>query len=123
MKINENMKVFEKDVYKRQIQTLPPSNMNRDDTGSPKNAQYGGVKRSRVSSQAWKRAIRDYFNTCLLYTSGGHHGRPIDTIEDVKNQGSYLSNYFQNESKESAIHKNWDLVDVYKRQDYYSSII
>ena len=21
---------------------------------------------------------------------GGHHGRPIDTIEDVKNQGSYL---------------------------------
>ena len=41
---------------------------------------------------------------------GGHHGRPIDTIEDVKNQGSYLSNYFQNESKESAIHKNWDLV-------------
>ena len=45
------------------IQTLPPSNMNRDDTGSPKTAQYGGVKRSRVSSQAWKRAIRDYFNT------------------------------------------------------------
>ena len=41
---------------------------------------------------------------------GGHHGRPIDTIEDVKNQGSYLSNYFQNESSESAIHKNWDLV-------------
>ncbi len=39
---------------------------------------------------------------------GGHHGRPIDTIEDVKNQGSYLSNYFQNESSESAIHKNWD---------------
>ena len=36
------------------IQTLPPSNMNRDDTGSPKTAQYGGVKRSRVSSQAWR---------------------------------------------------------------------
>lgn len=31
------------------IQTLPPSNMNRDDTGSPKTAQYGGVRRSRVS--------------------------------------------------------------------------
>lgn len=30
------------------IQTLPPSNMNRDDTGSPKTAQYGGVRRSRV---------------------------------------------------------------------------
>lgn len=44
------------------IQTLPPSNMNRDDTGSPKTAQYGGVKRSRVSSQSWKRAMREYFN-------------------------------------------------------------
>lgn len=44
------------------IQTLPPSNINRDDTGSPKTAQYGGVRRARVSSQAWKRAIRRYFN-------------------------------------------------------------
>ena len=45
------------------IQTLPPSNMNRDDTGSPKTAQYGGVRRSRVSSQSWKKAMREYFNT------------------------------------------------------------
>ncbi|MDD7305342.1 MAG: type I-E CRISPR-associated protein Cas7/Cse4/CasC [Peptoniphilaceae bacterium] len=43
------------------IQTLPPSNINRDDTGSPKTAQYGGVRRARVSSQAWKKAMRDYF--------------------------------------------------------------
>ena len=44
------------------IQTLPPSNINRDDTGSPKTAQYGGVRRARVSSQSWKRAIRKYFS-------------------------------------------------------------
>lgn len=43
------------------IQTLPPSNMNRDDSGSPKTALYGGVRRARVSSQAWKKAMRDYF--------------------------------------------------------------
>ena len=43
------------------IQILPPSNVNRDDTGSPKTARYGGVTRSRVSSQAWKKAMRDYF--------------------------------------------------------------
>lgn len=43
------------------IQVLPPSNVNRDDTGSPKTAVYGGVTRARVSSQAWKRAIREYF--------------------------------------------------------------
>lgn len=43
------------------IQSLPPSNINRDDTGSPKTAQYGGVRRARVSSQSWKRAMREYF--------------------------------------------------------------
>lgn len=43
------------------IQTLPPSNVNRDDTGSPKMAMYGGVRRARVSSQSWKRAMRQYF--------------------------------------------------------------
>lgn len=43
------------------LQTVPPSNINRDDTGSPKTAYFGGVKRSRVSSQAWKKAARDLF--------------------------------------------------------------
>lgn len=43
------------------VQTVPPANINRDDTGSPKMAQYGGVTRARVSSQCWKRAIRKYF--------------------------------------------------------------
>ena len=43
------------------IQTLPPSCVNRDDTGSPKTAVYGGVTRARVSSQSWKRAIRLMF--------------------------------------------------------------
>lgn len=40
------------------LQTVPPSNLNRDDAGSPKQAQYGGTRRARVSSQAWKRATR-----------------------------------------------------------------
>ncbi|MFI2105685.1 type I-E CRISPR-associated protein Cas7/Cse4/CasC [Isoptericola sp. NPDC019693] len=43
------------------LQTVPPSNLNRDDTGSPKSATYGGVRRARVSSQAWKRATRFAF--------------------------------------------------------------
>jgi CRISPR system Cascade subunit CasC len=43
------------------LQTVPPSNLNRDDTGSPKSATYGGVRRARVSSQAWKRATRFTF--------------------------------------------------------------
>ncbi|MBD3949621.1 type I-E CRISPR-associated protein Cas7/Cse4/CasC [Tuanshanicoccus lijuaniae] len=44
------------------IQSVPPSNINRDDTGSPKTAEYGGARRARVSSQSWKRAMRRYFN-------------------------------------------------------------
>lgn len=47
------------------LQTVPPSNLNRDDTGSPKTAVYGGVRRARVSSQAWKRAIRKDFTRLL----------------------------------------------------------
>lgn len=43
------------------LHTLPPSNINRDDTGAPKTATFGGVIRQRVSSQAWKRAIRHDF--------------------------------------------------------------
>jgi CRISPR system Cascade subunit CasC len=47
------------------LQTVPPSNLNRDDTGAPKSAMYGGVRRSRVSSQAWKRATRKAFDELL----------------------------------------------------------
>lgn len=35
-----------------------PSNLNRDDTGQPKTAKFGGAQRLRISSQAVKRAIR-----------------------------------------------------------------
>ncbi|MER7877666.1 type I-E CRISPR-associated protein Cas7/Cse4/CasC [Streptomyces solisilvae] len=48
------------------LQTVPPSNLNRDDTGAPKSAVYGGVPRARVSSQAWKRATRGYFKDAQL---------------------------------------------------------
>ena len=43
------------------LQTVPPSCINPDDTGSPKTAVYGGVLRARVSSQAWKHAMRAAF--------------------------------------------------------------
>src|ERR1022692_4886635 len=40
------------------LQSFAPSNLNRDDTGSPKDCEFGGVRRARVSSQCWKRSIR-----------------------------------------------------------------
>lgn len=47
------------------LQDIPPSNINRDDNGTPKQAVYGGVQRLRVSSQAWKRATRKHFENRL----------------------------------------------------------
>lgn len=40
------------------LQNYQPSNLNRDDTGSPKDAVFGGVLRGRISSQCLKRSIR-----------------------------------------------------------------
>lgn len=40
------------------IQSFPPANLNRDDTNMPKDCQFGGVRRARISSQCIKRAIR-----------------------------------------------------------------
>ena len=40
------------------IQNHAPSNLNRDDTGSPKSCIFGGVRRARISSQCIKRSIR-----------------------------------------------------------------
>ncbi|MFE4055244.1 type I-E CRISPR-associated protein Cas7/Cse4/CasC [Streptomyces sp. NPDC059096] len=43
------------------VQSVPFSNLNRDDTNSVKTVQYGNVWRTRVSSQSWKKATRDLF--------------------------------------------------------------
>ena len=40
------------------IQSFAPSNLNRDDTGSPKDTIFGGARRARISSQSLKRAAR-----------------------------------------------------------------
>jgi len=43
------------------IQNFAPSNLNRDDTGQPKSATFGGFRRARVSSQCGKRAAREWW--------------------------------------------------------------
>lgn len=47
------------------LQSIGPSNLNRDETGSPKDCIFGGVRRARISSQALKRAARDSFEQLL----------------------------------------------------------
>jgi CRISPR system Cascade subunit CasC len=41
------------------LQSVPVACLNRDDLNSPKTAIFGGVQRARVSSQCWKRAVRE----------------------------------------------------------------
>lgn len=62
------------------LQTVPPSCVNRDDTGSPKTAVYGGVTRARVSSQAWKHAMRLKFREML---SAGDIGQRTKLVVDL----------------------------------------
>lgn len=41
------------------LQNYAPANLNRDDSGSPKDAIFGGTSRGRISSQCLKRSIRN----------------------------------------------------------------
>lgn len=41
------------------IQSFAPANLNRDDTNNPKDCEFGGVRRARISSQCIKRSIRN----------------------------------------------------------------
>jgi len=47
------------------LQNFAPSNLNRDDTGAPKDALFGGTRRARVSSQCLKRAVRQHFSNLV----------------------------------------------------------
>ncbi|MBM6404833.1 type I-E CRISPR-associated protein Cas7/Cse4/CasC [Phycicoccus sp. CSK15P-2] len=62
------------------LQDLPPSNINRDDNGTPKQAVYGGVTRLRVSSQSWKRATRKQFADRLAKEQQGVRTRRLTAL-------------------------------------------
>jgi len=50
-------------IEQHMIQSFSPANLNRDDTNNPKDCEFGGVRRARISSQCIKRAIR----TCPVF--------------------------------------------------------
>ncbi len=56
------------------LQSFPTSCLNRDDVGAPKSAVFGGVSRARVSSQAWKRPIREMARELRPDLFGGTRG-------------------------------------------------
>lgn len=82
------------------LQTVPPSNVNRDDAGSPKQAMYGGVRRARVSSQAWKRATRKGFADVA-----GANMRPLATR--TKRLGELLQRCFETAGQDRDTAESW----------------
>ncbi|MCY3907821.1 MAG: type I-E CRISPR-associated protein Cas7/Cse4/CasC [Anaerolineaceae bacterium] len=48
------------------LQNFAPANLNRDDTGMPKDCEFGGYRRARISSQCFKRAVRQEFDAGLI---------------------------------------------------------
>ncbi len=72
------------------IQNFAPSNLNRDDTGSPKDAYFGGVRRARVSSQSFKRAMRMDFKAREILTRdeiGERTKRAHEAVRDLLKLG------------------------------------
>ena len=59
------------------LQSVPVACLNRDDFGSPKTALFGNVQRARVSSQCWKRAVRELMQEEAPALFGGQRTRLI----------------------------------------------
>lgn len=71
------------------IQSVPVACLNRDDLNSPKTAVFGGVQRARVSSQSWKRAIREMAKELAPEQFKGERTRLLfaPLIEEMKKVG------------------------------------
>lgn len=65
------------------LQNFAPSNLNRDDTGAPKDALFGGTRRARVSSQCSKRAMREFFKEKNDVLFASRTKRIVDTLKEM----------------------------------------
>ena len=65
------------------LQNFAPSCLNRDDTGAPKECEFGGYRRARISSQCIKRAIRDYFRDSQLFSEEDLAKRTLLTADEL----------------------------------------
>jgi CRISPR system Cascade subunit CasC len=104
------------------IQNFVPANLNRDDTGSPKDCEFGGHRRARISSQCLKRSIRTnkvFAETTKVPTSkrthylAGEitkklidpHGKPEEAAREVcvKLVGEYAKQMDKKNPEQSAV--------------------
>lgn len=90
------------------LQTVPPSCVNRDDTGSPKTAVYGGTVRARVSSQAWKHAMRKMFKDEIFEKEIGMRIRTSSLVEKIVDELDKLG-VEDSKKKEKVLKKFGDI--------------
>ena len=65
------------------IQNFAPSNLNRDENNAPKECLFGGSRRARISSQCFKRAIRQESNFHQLLEANGGSVRTRRLIVEI----------------------------------------
>lgn len=65
------------------LQNFAPSNLNRDDTGSPKDCEFGGYRRARISSQCLKRAMRTEFRDHALVSTNELATRTKRVLDEI----------------------------------------
>jgi CRISPR system Cascade subunit CasC len=80
------------------LQNFAPSNLNRDDTGAPKDCEFGGYRRARISSQSQKRAVRQAFELDGLVDKD-HRGARTKRL--VKHIADILKNEFDHQEDEA----------------------
>ena len=68
------------------LQNFAPSCLNRDDTNSPKDCEFGGYRRARISSQCLKRAIRTHFKDAALLPEENLAERTKRVVELIAGQ-------------------------------------
>lgn len=86
------------------IQSFAPSNLNRDDTGNPKEALFGGVRRARISSQSAKRAMRvsDVFAGAIDVPTGTRTKKLVTHLSGLLSQGDDDVLWYEKQAAEIA---------------------
>ena len=71
------------------LKNYPPSNLNRDESGSPKTCYFGGTQRGRISSQCLKRAWRTSELFSQAFEKNGIRSRMLPDLvaEELSNRG------------------------------------
>jgi CRISPR system Cascade subunit CasC len=91
------------------LQNFVPSCINRDDSNTPKDCEFGGVRRARISSQCIKRSIREMMTEkCIktkylkkhlleLLDKEGVNGEDIESIVEL-----FIESCFQEFEKDKT---------------------